>query len=981
MYTNADQLINKRNEFEVRVKNRDPHIIGVTEAKPKNCNDVVPGEFNLEGYKLFHNFDTCPEGRGTLLYIKSFLDPKEAYFCSNFKEGVFAEIALNNNDVMLVSVLYRSDKGHHSGPENNEGLNDLLTEIKSKSYSNVLCMGDYNFPTIDWNTWTAPGDSSRETKFLNCLDDNMFLQHVDKPTRIRGTDKPSLLDLIITNDENVSDLEYESPLGKSDHRVLFFNINCYTVLRNVNRSSFLYEKADWENLKIECEKQNWKEILEGDDIDVIWDSFLNKVNDLQARFVPVRKYHTKGHKGKFPVDENTRKLICNKHALDRKKFVNNSVENRRAFNRIRNKVQREIDKIKKKFERELAKRAKKNPKEIYKYLKSKSKVQVGIGDLHVDPGNVKSRLTDDDNEKAEIFSDFYQSVFTIEPDGDIPMLPDREVLRQMPKLCITETMVAKVLKKLKPDKSPGPDGLHPKFFKELSEYMKVPLCLIFKVSLNKGILPQAWKKARVSAIYKKENKKIASNYRPVSLTSIICKVMETLIRDHIVEHMKTNNLFSNKQYGFISGRSTSLQLLTVIDIWTEALEQGLSIDIIYMDFRKAFDVVPHRRLVGKLKSYGISTEITDWVVSFLNNRFQTVTVNGCESTERAVLSGIPQGSVLGPMLFVIYINDLPDNIVGDAFSFLFADDTKLFNKIRTVDDCFKLLNEVDNLYKWSQTWLIGFNSDKCKHMHIGKQDFWFTYDLNGVPLDYTEVEKDIGVHIDDRLSFETHVSKKCKKAKSMFFLIRRTFKFLDIQTFLPLYKAIVRSHLDSCISVWAPYKIEQIKQVERVQRLATKMIPGLKGLSYAQRLTKLKLPTLLYRRVRGDLIETFKILNVDDVVNENIPIDDESVDDDDNKSKTGKYDPQTVKFLRKWRDVATRVSPKNNSLALFPQQAKSGVRQNSFSVRVVNWWNELTDYEVLSPNVNTFKNRLDKFFNGKDIVYNFDHYMDRMRYE
>ena len=115
--------------------------------------------------------------------------------------------------------------------------------------------------------------------------------------------------------------------------------------------------------------------------------------------------------------------------------------------------------------------------------------------MHVDPGNVKSRLTDDDNEKAEIFSDFYQSVFTIEPDGDIPMLPDREVLRQMPKLCITETMVAKVLKKLKPDKSPGPDGLHPKFFKEMSEYMKVPLCLIFNVSLNKGILPQAWKKA------------------------------------------------------------------------------------------------------------------------------------------------------------------------------------------------------------------------------------------------------------------------------------------------------------------------------------------------------------------------------------------------------------------------------------------------------------------------------------------------------
>ena len=533
----------------------------------------------------------------------------------------------------------------------------------------------------------------------------------------------------------------------------------------------------------------------------------------------------------------------------------------------------------------------------------------------------------------------------------------------MPKLIITESKIAKVLSKLKPDKSPGPDGLHPKFFKEMAEYMNVPLCIIFNFSLGNGVLPNAWKKARVSAIYKKDNKKVASNYRPVSLTSIICKVMETLIRDHIVDHMKLNNLFSNKQYGFISGRSTSLQLLTVLDIWTEALEQGLTLDIIYMDFRKAFDVVPHRRLVGKLKSYGISREITDWVVSFLSNRFQTVTVNGAESTERSVLSGIPQGSVLGPMLFVIYINDLPECVLGVALSFLFADDTKLFNKINCVDDCFKLLAEIDSLHEWSQIWLIGFNSDKCKHMHIGNRDYVFTYDLNGVPLDYTEVEKDIGVHIDDKLSFDSHIAKKCKKANSMFALIRRTFKFLDMDMFLPLYKAIVRSHLDSCSSVWSPYEIKHINAIERVQRRATKQIPGFKDLTYAQRCRKLKLPTLLYRRVRGDLIETFKILN------------------DDNNAENGKYDNTTVKFLIKWRDLGVRVSPRNNSLALFPQQAKKSVRINSFSVRVVKWWNALTDNEVLAPNVNTFKNRIDKFFSGKDIMYDFDDYMDRMRNE
>ena len=964
MYTNADQLLNKRGEFELRIKNRNPHIIGVTEVKPKNGKDVLPSEFNIDGYRLFHSFDTCPEGRGTLLYVKSFLDPKEAYFTSNFKEGVFAEISLNNNDVLLISVLYRSEKGGYSGQENNEGLNDLLTEIKEKKYSHILGMGDINYPLIDWDAWLAPGDDTRETKFLKCLEDNFYFQHVDKPTRIRGTDKPNILDLIITNDNNVSDLEYESPLGKSDHRVMFFNLNCYAVLSKVDRAGFLYHKADWDSIQKECDKIDWRDILStnGDDIDSMWDTFVSKVQELHKRHVPIRKYQIQGHKGKFPVDESTRELISQKHALDRKKFCNNTEENRRAFNRIRNKVQREVNKIKKSFERDLAKRAKKNPKDVYRYLKSKQKVQVGIGDLHVNPSDLKSRLTDNDKEKAEIFSDFYQSVFTIEPEGDIPMLPDREVLRQMPKLIITESKIAKVLSKLKPDKSPGPDGLHPRFFKEMAKYMNVPLCIIFNLSLSGGVLPAKWKKARVSAIYKKENKKVASNYRPVSLTSIICKVMETLIRDHIVEHMKINNLFSDKQYGFISGRSTSLQLLTVLDIWTDALERGLTLDIIYMDFRKAFDVVPHRRLVGKLKSYGISKEITNWVVSFLSNRFQTVTVNGAESAERPVLSGIPQGSVLGPMLFVIYINDLPESVLGDPLSFLFADDTKLFNRINCVDDCFKLLEEIDNLYEWSQIWLIGFNSDKCKHMHIGNRDYVFTYDLNGAPLDYTDVEKDIGVHIDDQLSFDAHISKKCKKANSMFAFIRRTFKFLDMGMFLPLYKAIVRSHLDSCSSVWSPYDVKHIKSIENVQRRATKQIPGFRDLSYAQRLRKLKLPTLLYRRVRGDLIETYKILN------------------DNNNLNNGRYDNTTVKFLTKWRDLGVRISPRNNQLALLPQKANKCVRLNSFSVRVVKWWNNLTDHEVLSPNVNTFKNRIDKFFHGKDIVYDFDNYMDRIRY-
>ena len=959
MYTNADQLLNKRDEFELRVKNKNPYVIGVNEVKPKNCkNDILPGEFNIQGYTLFHNFDTCPGGRGILLYIKEVLNPIEAKFTSKFEEGVFAEIKLNNNDVLLVSVLYRSEAGTHSGDKNNELLNVLLSEIRNKGYSHILNMGDFNFPLIDWESWHAPGTSSKEVKFIKCLQDNFYYQHVDKPTRVRGTDTPNILDLVLTTDDNVSDLEYESPLGKSDHRVLFFNFNCYAILKSVQKEKVLYDKADWVNLKKEVLETDWKSDLDIDEgtVNESWEVFKEKVQKLTEKHIPIRKYTIKGHRGKTPLDENTRGLISKKHALERNVTNNNSNENRRAYNRVRNKINNLMKKIKRNFERDLSKRAKKNPKLIFKYANSKSKVRVGIGDMHIDPNNEKSPVTSDDQEKAEIFSEFYQSVFTIEPGGEIPILPPREILHSMPKLEITESKISKILKKLKPDKTPGPDGLHPRFFRELADCICIPLCLLFNKTLSLSVLPDAWKRARVSAIYKKENKKLACNYRPVSLTSIICKVMETLIRDHIVEHMKKNRLFSDQQYGFISGRSTSLQLLTVMDIWTEALENGYSIDCIYMDFRKAFDVVPHRRLLGKLASYGISTEICEWTRAFLYDRFQTVTVNGKQSSEKPVISGIPQGSVLGPMLFVIFINDLPESVLKPSFAFLFADDTKAFRFIKSSDDCKQLQEDLDRLSEWSATWLIGYNTDKCKHMHIGRDKGDTKYYVNGEALKYTAVEKDIGVHVDDQLTFDKHIRLKCKKATSMFALVRRTFKFLDEHMFQHLYKALCRSHFDSCSAVWAPYQIEHIKLIEGVQRRVTKQIPGFRDMSYEDRLTKLKLPTLCYRRLRGDLIEVYKILN-------------------------SYYDPNTCKFLKLWEEEADRLSPRNNSLAIFPQRATNNKRMHVLQLRVTNHWNKLPEDIVKAPSVNTFKNRLDKYYAHSDIYYKFDIYMEKQRYE
>ena len=397
---------------------------------------------------------------------------------------------------------------------------------------------------------------------------------------------------------------------------------------------------------------------------------------------------------------------------------------------------------------------------------------------------------------------------------------------------ITEENVSKILQNLKTDKSPGPDSLHPKLLNKLSKELAVPLTKIFTTSIKTNQIPTEWKKAKVSAIYKKGDKSQAGNYRPVSLTSVVCKVMEKLVRDHIMKHMTNNDLFTEKQYGFMAGRSTALQLINVLDEWTEALDNDSSIDCIYMDFQKAFDTVPHKRLLNKLDAYGIGEDMIDWTRNFLADRVQQVSVNGKNSKWHKVTSGIPQGSVIGPLMFIIYINDLPESVKSTIY--LFADDTKIFKVLKTPEDKDILQSDLNKITKWTETWLLKLHPQKCKTLHVGKTDPDpdYKYELMGITLDNVEEEKDIGVTIDNQLTFDKHITEKVKKANSMSAMIRRIFHHLDEKSFTPIYKALVRTHLEYANSAWAPYKQKHIDMIEGVQRRATKQLPGLKNLSH-----------------------------------------------------------------------------------------------------------------------------------------------------
>ena len=557
-------------------------------------------------------------------------------------------------------------------------------------------------------------------------------------------------------------------------------------------------------------------------------------------------------------------------------------------------------------------------------------------------GKIESLTKQDDTtateakDKAESLNAFFSSVFTDEELYNIPIshFPFEGML--LSTITITQQMVRNKLMQLKSGKSPGPDGWHPHFLKELADFIDKPLSILFQKSLDEAILSVRWLEATITAVHKKGPKDILGNYRPISLTSVICKTLESLVRDELVKHMLQHELFAKNQHGFIPKRDCMTNLLSCIETSTRIIEEGESIDLIYTDFSKAFDSVPHQRLLQKIANIGIDGKVHKWVKSFLSGRKHRVSVEGELSCWANVKSGIPQGSVLGPILFVIFINDMPNTI--RSFCQLFADDAKIFRNIKSPSDSDCLQEDIDKLTEWSIRWQLPFNESKCKSMHIGYKNEWRKYKMNDHLLEQVTEEKDLGVIIDNELKFHKHTAATIKKANSILGLIKKSFVSLDKYSLPLLYKSLIRPHLEYGNVIWGPHYKEDQKAVEKVQRRATKLITIIKYLPYEQRLQHLNLPSLMHRRRRGDMIQVYKMI-------------------------TGKVDIDMCMFF-KFSSLPTR----GHRYKLLKQHASKFVRSKSFSSRVVNDWNSLTSGVVEAQTTNDFKIKIDKFWQDEIFI-------------
>ncbi|CAM5102996.1 unnamed protein product [Eretmochelys imbricata] len=299
------------------------------------------------------------------------------------------------------------------------------------------------------------------------------------------------------------------------------------------------------------------------------------------------------------------------------------------------------------------------------------------------------------------------------------------------------------------------------------------------------------------------------------------------------------------------GRSCLINQLEFFEGVNKHVDKGDPGDIVYLDFQKAFDQVPHQRLLCKLSCHGIRGKILSWIENWLKDREQRVGINGKVSEWRGVTNGVPQGSVLGHILFNLFINDLEKGVNSEVSKF--ADDTKLLKEVKTKADCEELQKDLTKLNDWGTKWQMKFNVDKYKVMHIGKNNPNYTYNMMGANLATTNQEKDLGVIMNSSLKMSTQCAAAVKKANAMLGIIKKGIENKTENILLPLYKSMVCPHLEYCVQMWSPHLKKDILALEKVQKRETKMFRGLEWVLYEGRLKRLGLFSLEKRRLMGDI--------------------------------------------------------------------------------------------------------------------------------
>jgi hypothetical protein len=800
----------------------------------------------------------------------------------------------------------------------------LISKLESLQTNKgpTLIAGDLNLPDINWQLHSAVGKVGE--LFHKFAMSHGFIQFVNEPTRINN-----ILDIVLINEPLcLSSLQVSEPFSNSDHNSVHFEI-CVpveTTTASITPSSTRYKwkQADFDMMSEYLNNYDWESIfMYNQDVDSQWNAFKSVLDTVIDLFVPKEAVHiptannrTKTHR--YP--SNIQRMMTRKRCAWRV-FQSNKMDTnlRTNYNKIAAECRLAVRNYERQKEQNMIDRG--NVGDFYKYANNKMSSKTGVGTLRHN-----GEYISDDKRKAEIFNELFSKAQTAD-NGNIPNFESRSHGCSLSEIHFTPGILKRVAKRVKPKHTMDPNGFSTFLIIKVLPSLSMPLCQLFQSLFSVGKIPADWKRAIITPIYKKGLASDPNNYRPVAITSVICKLMERIMVLETSNYLRDKGLINNQQHGFMKARSTSTNLLESLNDWTLHFNTKTRSDIAYIDFSKAFDKVSHPKLLHKLQSYGISGNLLAIISDFLSDRYQCCRVGSSLSGTTSVISGTIQGSCWGSCLFTIFISDLWDVLSDTVTMKLYADDVKLYNVIETIDDCHVLQHNINSIVEWSKTWQLDLSINKCFILPIGgnKMDIEsYSYTIGKYNLPEQDIISDLGVVVDRNLTFSKQVNKIVSKAHARCGLMFRCFLSHDRQTLLKAYKTYVLPLLEYASSVWSPRLVQDIKAVESVQKRFTKRLLGTRDkLKYAERLTKLELESLETRRLRADLVLTYKLL-------------------------FGHID---IDFTRLFTLRSTDTDTRGHNYRLIVPNFVSECRRGFFSERVVNAWNSLpadTDFSTLN---------------------------------